>query len=134
MIVVYFAQVERVIEAFPHIRTYELQKKIYNAKQGFISGQIIFDNEVRLDFVEVKDTDVESKLKYRYHCMDANNETIFRYDNTPHHPEITSYPHHQHKGLAIYESSEPSLEDVLLEIAELKRRGDVRTNFGLPPL
>jgi hypothetical protein len=134
MIAVYFAQVERIIEAFPHIRTYELRKKIYNAKQGYVSGQIIFNNEVRLDFIEVKDTDVESKLKYRYHCMDANNETIFRYDNAHHHPESASFPHHKHKGSTIYESIEPSLEDVLLEIAELKRRGDVRTSFGLPSL
>jgi hypothetical protein len=36
----YFAHVESVIETFPHIRSYELQKKIYNAKQGYIKGQI----------------------------------------------------------------------------------------------
>ena len=55
MIAAYFAQIESVIQAFPNIRSYELRRKVYNAKQGYIRGSIMFESGHRLDFVEVKD-------------------------------------------------------------------------------
>ncbi|MEI6708420.1 MAG: DUF6516 family protein, partial [Methylococcales bacterium] len=54
-----------------------------NTKQGYISGSIIFETNNRLDFVEVKHTDVKQKIKYRYQYMDENQQMIFRYDNAP---------------------------------------------------
>jgi hypothetical protein len=35
-------------------------------KQGFIRGIILFDDDTQLEFVEVKDTDVSEKIKYRF--------------------------------------------------------------------
>jgi hypothetical protein len=46
---------------------------------------------------------------------------IFRYDNAPHHVEIVSFPHHKHEVDDIKESLEPSLYEVLLEIAQKQR-------------
>jgi hypothetical protein len=122
MIATYFAQIEQAIETFPGIRGYVLQKKVYNTKQGYIRGQIEFAGGERLEFVEVKDTDVKHKLKYRYHCMDENHEMLFRYDNAPHHPEIASHPHHKHEENGVHESREPNLDDALMEIAEILRK------------
>jgi hypothetical protein len=122
MIASYFAEVERVIEEFPHALSYVLQKKVYNAKQGYIRGRLEFLGGKRREFVEVKDTDVVTKLKYRYHFMGEQEVMLSRYDNAPHHSRIASYPHHKHVGDEVHESDEPSLADVLLEIAELLRR------------
>jgi hypothetical protein len=33
-------------------------------------------------------------LDYRYHCQDGKNSLVFRYDNTPHFPDLVSFPHH----------------------------------------
>lgn len=33
---------------------------------------------------------------YSFHWQNANNELIKRWDNAPHHPEISTYPHHVH--------------------------------------
>ncbi|WP_369800478.1 MULTISPECIES: toxin-antitoxin system TumE family protein [Microcystis] len=41
--------------------------------------------------------------------------------NAPHHVEIATFPHHKHEVDDIKESLEPSLEEVLLEIAEKQR-------------
>jgi hypothetical protein len=65
MIERYFAQQEAILCHFPNIHCYSLKKKTYNAKQGFISGSIIFETGYRLDFVEVKNTDEQGKIKYR---------------------------------------------------------------------
>jgi Family of unknown function (DUF6516) len=35
-------------------------------------------------------------IDYRYHFQDAQNNLIFRYDSTPHFPELHSFPHHKH--------------------------------------
>lgn len=117
----YFARIEEMLAEFPDIRHYELQKKVYNTKQGYISDRVVFEDSTRLDFVEVKDTDIVHKLKYRYHYMDTTQEIIFRYDNAPHHPEVSSFPHHKHTNDDVYECDEPSLDGVLLEIAALRR-------------
>jgi hypothetical protein len=121
MIAVYFSQIENVLQTFPNIRTYTLQTRIYNATQGYVSGCIIFENGWRLDFVEVKDTDFIAKLKYRYQCMDDKQALLFRYDNAPHHREIRTFPHHKHDPHQIGESSEPTLYEVLLEVADIER-------------
>ena len=121
MIEAYFLQIEQTIREFPNVRYLSLTKKIYNASQGYINGSIIFENNHRLDFVEVKNTDTKPKIKYRYHYMNEAQVMIFRYDNAPHHVEIVSFPHHKHEVDDIKESLEPSLEQVLLEIAEKQR-------------
>ena len=35
-------------------------------------------------------------LSYRYHLQDQQNNLVFRYDNTPHFPDLDSFPHHKH--------------------------------------
>ena len=122
MIESYFAQVEQVLQAFPSIRSYTLKKKVYNSKQGYIGGSIIFENRHRLDFVQVKDLETTGKIKYRYQYMDENQAMVFRYDNAPHHKEIQTSPHHKHTLSDVEKSVEPTLHDVLLEIARLQRK------------
>lgn len=121
MITAYFSQIENVLQTFPNIRTYTLQTRVYNATQGYISGRIIFENGWRLDFVEVKDTDVVIKVKYRYQCMNEKQALLFRYDNAPHHREIHTFPHHKHSPHQIEESAEPTLYEILLEVADIER-------------
>ncbi len=117
MIEEYFLQVEKTVQEFPLIRSYALNKKIYNNQQGMIGGRIVFENESSLEFLEVVDTELENKLKYRYHYMDGVQTLIFRYDNAPHHPQVDSFPHHKHTKQEIQASKEPSLSIVLFEIA-----------------
>ncbi len=122
MIDTYLTQREQLLQQFPTIQSYTLTKKVYNIKQGFIKGSILFEHGDRLDFVEVKNTDVQAKIKYRYQYMDVHQELIFRYDNAPHHKHLSTFPHHKHLQHGEQESEEPTLEDVLLEIAQRERK------------
>jgi hypothetical protein len=36
--------------------------------------------------------------KYSFHWQRADGSLIRRWDNAPHHPEITSFPNHLHEG------------------------------------
>lgn len=118
MIAKYFLQIEKLIQEFVDIDSYSISKKIYNYKQGFISGSISFKNGHKLDFVEVKNCNLQAKLKYRYQYMDKNSQLIFRYDNAPHHKHIKTFPHHKHIAEKVEACNEATLADVLLEIAQ----------------
>lgn len=88
---------------------------------GYIKGQIIFTDSSELHFREYVDVRTgDLKEDYSYHYQNSAGEMIFRYDNTPHHPEVETHPHHKHlverkKPIAV---TVPSLKDVLDEIEE----------------
>lgn len=65
-------------------------------------------------------------LKYRFHYMNAEDICIFRYDNTPHHPGLTAFPHHKHEGPNehVTESGPPDIELVLDEVLKHIRAAD----------
>ena len=35
---------------------------------------------------------------YAYVYLDAEGNRVFQYDDAPHHPELSTHPHHVHKG------------------------------------
>ena len=121
MIETYFYQIEAILNEFPTVRFYTLRKKIYNIKQGFLSGSVVFENGHILDFVEVRDAEILAKIKYRYQYMNERHEVIFQYGNAPHHRNLKTFPHHKHLSDVVEESEEPVLFDVLLEIAQRER-------------
>jgi len=113
----YFENLEKTVLDFKRIiMSYGIYKKAYNEKQGFIKGDIVFSDNSQLCFIEVKDTEVNPKVKYRYHYMDKDNELIFRFDNAYHYKELKTFPNHKHIGDEVYESNEPELYDIMIEI------------------
>ena len=117
MIDAYFARLEQYLNEFPAIRSSALTKKIYNAKQGFIKGVLVFEDDSLFEFVEIKNTDIPEKIKYRYQYMDKSHQLIFRFDNAPHHRHLNTFPHHIHLPGEVKEHAEPTLYEVLLKIA-----------------
>ena len=70
-----------------------------------------------LELIDRKDDEI-IRPKYRFHFMDSADKMIFRYDNAPHHPKITTYPHHKHirDEEKVIQSKEIGVRDVLSEI------------------
>ena len=58
---------------------------------------------------------------YSYHWQDEDGSLIIRWDNSPHHPKLGTYPHHKHAP-ELAESEEMCLEEVLKEIRERLRK------------
>lgn len=54
------------------------------------------------------------RLKFRYQDMDGNLR--FRYDNSPHYPQLPTFPSHKHIGDKVIAAEPPDLADVLREI------------------
>jgi hypothetical protein len=76
----------------------------------FLSGHLLEVNEA---IVIVKDQ--LKHLGYRYHFQDQENNLIFRYDNTPHFPELKSFPHHKHLTNKVEDSDAPLILNVITE-------------------
>ena len=57
-------------------------------------------------------------IYYSFHYMTRYFETVFRYDNAPHHRGLYSFPHHKHEGAEnrISSCDEPSVRTIRNEI------------------
>lgn len=58
-------------------------------------------------------------LGYRYHFQGKSNEIIFRYDNTPHFPDLPNFPHHKHQKAGVEPSGPPSILNAIAEAAKI---------------
>lgn len=54
-------------------------------------------------------------LDYRYHYQNEENQLIFRYDSTPHFPDLPTFPHHKHLPTTIIACEKPEIQQVLQE-------------------
>jgi len=60
----------------------------------------------------------DSIARYSYQLL-VNEENMLRYDNTPHHPEIRTHPHHKHKRGRVYPLPNPTLQAFIEEALEM---------------
>lgn len=54
--------------------------------------------------------------KYAYHWVDSRGDSICRWDNAEHWPNISTFPHHKHIGDHVLESTDTSINDVLYRV------------------
>jgi hypothetical protein len=80
----------------------------------FQTGHIL---EVNESIIGEKDQIIH--LDYRYHFQDTKNNMVFRYDNTPHFPELATYPHHKHLPEEVIPFDQPSISEVIEEARSL---------------
>lgn len=59
----------------------------------------------------------DGKRKYSYHWQSAKGELISRWDNSPHHQEIATFPHHKHLPDKILMSQSRNLREILKVIS-----------------
>lgn len=57
-------------------------------------------------------------LDYRYHGQDRDNRLVFRYDSTPHFPDLPGFPFHKHLPDDTLPAERPTIAAVLAEAAE----------------
>jgi hypothetical protein len=58
-------------------------------------------------------------IDYRYHFQDGQHNLIFRYDNTPHFPSLSSFPHHKHLTDRVVSANQPSIAMVIQDAIAL---------------
>jgi hypothetical protein len=82
----------------------------------FNQGHLLEINEAM-----VVSNDKLTFLDYRYHCQDSQNRLLFRYDSTPHFPDLPSYPHHKHLPDRVIACEKPPIERVIQEAIAVEK-------------
>lgn len=117
MISGYFRDFQLRLEDTKIIADKNIDLREFSATESMLSGRLLFVDGSMLEFMEYLKE--ENRLKYRFHLINKEGDMVFRYDNAPHHRDISSFPHHKHLPGNVSESNEKSIMDVLDEIETL---------------
>jgi len=106
----YLESIEAVIRNLKnaYVERYEEEILAFNRINLRIRVRFKTGNLFELNESAIVEADQFKRLNYRYHFQDSQNNLFFRYDNTPHFPDLESFPHHKHLGNTVISSKEPS--------------------------
>ena len=85
----------------------------------FADGQML-----AIDEAVVVIADALAHLDYPYHCQGPGDALLFRYDSTPHFPDLPGFPEHKHLPSAVVAAARPEVPQVLAEAARSAAEGD----------
>ncbi len=111
----YFDHVDPLLEAYPNIYAESYNATILSGERANLKLRLRLYFKYLLSISEalVVVDDQITAIDYRYHFQDGQNNLIFRYDNTPHFPNLSSFPHHKHLASQVISCNQPSLETVI---------------------
>jgi hypothetical protein len=119
----YLAEVEDAVRALADGYVERYEEEILTPERVNLRLRIRFASGYLLEVSEavVVTGSVLHSLGYRYHCQDVNRTLAFRYDDTPHFPDLASFPHHKHLPDQVVSADKPALMRVIEEAATLGR-------------
>lgn len=115
----YLYRVEESVEALKSVHVERYVEEVLTPQRVNLRIRIRFEQGSLLAINEAVTVENDRLiwLDYRYHYQDAENSLIFRYDSTPHFPDLPTRPHHKHLPHDVVASQKP---DLVLVIAEAK--------------
>jgi hypothetical protein len=117
----YLAQIEQAILQYSNIYVERYEEEILTPKRANLRIRLRLNQTYLLEINEaiiITDNQLEF-LDYRYHFQDENNCLIFRYDSTPHFPNLQNFPHHKHLQNNVIASQKPEITQVLKEVNQM---------------
>ena len=111
----YFDQIDQLLEAYPNVYVENYNATILSSERANLKLRLRFYFKYLLSISEalvVVDEQITA-IDYRYHFQDGQNNLIFRYDNTPHFPNLSSFPHHKHLVDRVIACGQPNIAMVI---------------------
>ncbi|MBI1295702.1 hypothetical protein GC175_12180 [bacterium] len=111
----YYQSVLSAIHESPYVVATDLQFREIDSNECYIRGRLTIVNSIELHIAEYVITEPSvQRTKYRYHLQKTDGQLICRWDNVPHHPQVPTFPHHQHLASGQIEpSASMDIVDVL---------------------
>jgi len=116
------SEIEKTIDSSSIVLSLNIQKYFGHGEEAvYLKGHVtIIDSSIlEIAIFATESHGTVSIDKYRLHYMNSAGQMLFRYDNSPHHPEIDTHPHHKHTPDKIGPSNMPSIRDILNEISAI---------------
>jgi len=116
----YFARVQALVSGLSGMETERYEEQVLSTVRGNLRMRLRFSDNSLLEVSEAVHIVGGSMvwLSYRYHYQRFDGSIVFRYDNTPHHPELSTHPEHKHKGASVQGASRPDMDRVIEEVRE----------------
>lgn len=115
----FLADLKASLTASPIVKDIEILDEFITSVSGFLDCKVIMIDGSILYVTEYFTISEDSvrRDKYSYH-LQKKDAIIIRWDNAPHHKEISSFPFHVHKKDGVHESKEMTLDEILDELSE----------------
>ena len=93
----YYRSVQAAISDAPHVIASQVSFDEIDVNECYIRGvlTLIGDFELHLAEYVIIQPDLQ-RPKYRYHLQRADGTLVSRWDNVPHHRNVSSFPDHRH--------------------------------------
>ncbi|MCA6507846.1 MAG: hypothetical protein IM585_21955 [Pseudanabaena sp. M135S2SP2A07QC] len=109
------------MEVYPNVYVENYNATILSSERANLKLRLRFYFKYLLSISEalVVVDDQIMVIDYRYHFQDGQHNLIFRYDNTPHFPSLSSFPHHKHLTDRVVSANQPSIAMVIQDAIAL---------------
>lgn len=114
----HLARLEDILRARKDARVESLSIRLTEIDATF-KANLCFVDDSRLSIVEQVERIGRWGVRrtfHKYHYHRADGTLVFRYDSSPHYPELPTFPSHKHTPDGVVEALPPDLLDVLCEI------------------
>lgn len=122
----YFNGIEQQLFRLPNLYVEQFNATILTSERANLKLRLRFKGKYLLaisEALQVVDGQI-AQIDYRYHFQDESNQMIFRYDSTPHFPDLPTFPHHKHLPETVIPAEKPDLAQVLREASTLAAAKD----------
>ncbi|MCG2738480.1 MAG: DUF6516 family protein [Candidatus Methanoperedenaceae archaeon] len=115
----FLADLKATLTASPLVKDIDIDDEFITSVSGFLDCTVVMIDGSTLYVTEYFTISGENikRDKYSYH-LQKKGEFIIRWDNAPHHRELSTFPYHVHDKDGVYESKEITMDEVLEEISE----------------
>jgi hypothetical protein len=104
----------KLINSSSIVKNYEIQDFKEDRNFYFLKLKITFIDD---SILFVKEFVSQTEYLYSFHWQDKQDNLLIRWDNYPHHKEISTFPHHKHSP-KLEESFEICFDDVFTVIRD----------------
>jgi hypothetical protein len=120
----YFTSVRELLESVAQAHAERYEEQILSENRGNLRIRLRFADQALLEISEavVFVAGEPQWLSYRYHYQGSSADLVFRYDNAPHHSEISTHPEHKHISNLVLASRHPSIEHVVQKVQAVRNR------------
>ena len=86
----------------PLVTQFQVIRERLTLIDGYLRARLALADGSQLEFSEYMQRSSAGEMvviTYSYHWVNANNQLIMRWDNTPHFPGLPGFPDHIHDGV-----------------------------------
>lgn len=97
----YLASIKEHLLTDPLVSSFDVIRERLTLTDGHLRARLTLSDDSLLEISEYVQVSADGQIKvatYSYHLADRSGNLIRRWDNAPHFPTLSDFPHHIHDG------------------------------------